>query len=1552
MSFTYFSDEVIESFGGSGIDPLFEVIESYQESDPESEEALAVLFTELLLVFDEGQLDVNDVKKFLSQGIKSDDHARIFFQVLNSFAVSKNLRDLIHLLFRDNKIKPETLALHLHSDFIKEVEIVQKDYLNKSISHSVRDQSLTQKKFNLLHEEVEGYSKFVAEIFAIFREQDTEFKIDYALQIVDKLIGHYDLDPNRCLEILLEIFGGSVVSSYRSILKFLKKSRWWPREPSDCSSLLKLSNGGSATAAKIIGMKIKASASRELGETSKMLFAILIKEGFVSFGSVYKYLAPDDEKMKKLEEEHKKKMDRDVLIAGANALALAAPLADDEDEDSNSKTKKKTTADQKTEKNEIKSLLAGNTKYQFLKVFLTLGLYWPSIFILTEYPYLAQIDETIPVLINRMFAATIEPLYKEGRILTNEEVHNMHESKGIAFSRSHNSVNIEHSPLQYLLTFKAPVKDFAGKRFKFFYEEWTHQLPKVQDIDSLIQVSKELLIFNGPNLAQSTIIFNKLCEVIQTLMTKEEDKPKIYSYFRNFIFPAMPLIEENSIAIDKAYEILGKYPIEDRFSLYGELYLVLAKNNPLIKIAYSKAEKSTKDVLKRLSKENVRPMMRRLAKISVSNPLPCLLTILQQIESYDNLNTLVVETARYFNAYGWDNLTAAILMRLASTRSSTYNGMSERQWAQSLASFIGKICQRYPRAIDIKTILLYILKSFHSGETIGLLVLKEMFISMGGIQTITNLTLNQIDLINCGSSLQKIVYNTIDDLRFERQYTGKYLIKCLGELDAINELLILLCRISSQLTFTGDEEYLKVLVSKSDDLNSVIRLFVTLISLYGSELNLMSVKELYDLGVPLPWAFEVWRAKGEIQMDQLPEEIQSSLFNNFWKLSLHDINYSDDLYEQETSKLESNIKSLTDSIALNIKNKEVSRATIDKQRKELDFSKEYEKSLPQERDSHKEENKMVSKQLEEVSADWFENLKVEDFIQQCIFQRTASSSFDAVYSARFIFKLHFLKTKNYSLVNVLNLLFKSRILFGTLFTSTPTEAENIGLFFADILKILQGWTNEDKYSEVELKDKDGDTISFDDFRQLLFEYHSVILEEVKIGLQVTEYISRNNTITFLKNLLGVYPVVVEHCEKVVKLIEYLASTEERNDLKLASNALLVHIKSRSKEWIPTWDFILMSEEDKQKLIAAKEEIKRRAALRIAKEKQAKLKKLKEERLAKEEQERLAKEEEEEERKRKLLASTAMNYDSGASGTRVASRGSTIERSSYEKYAQANDNKQETTKSGTANASLDKQTPAPSDSKVDDKQSKDTTSTTSDSASKESLQTKLNEMKKAYNEMKSTDDDKKDNHQTSKTEESTTKKDVETRDERSSTDTNGSPDKPNENVSRRRTPLPPQEAIIKASNKDITKENGETKRSPLPPQNEIKGGRSSFTSARQPLPPQDRVVRGNVQQGRFDSRSGRGGVSSLPLPPPSPPPPPPPPPPKQQLSRRGAGGRGDNYGRDIGSRPSKLRAPTYDNRQRGSGPNGGRDHRGNNGRSDNKRKGDGFGGRGYDKRSRY
>lgn len=54
--------------------------------------------------------------------------------------------------------------------------------------------------------------------------------------------------------------------------------------------------------------------------------------------------------------------------------------------------------------------------------------------------------------------------------------------------------------------------------------------------------------------------------------------------------------------------------------------------------------------------------------------------------------------------------------------------------------------------------------------------------------------------------------------------------------------------------------------------------------------------------------------------------------------------------------------------------------------------------------------------------------------------------------------------------------------------------------------------------------------------------------------------------------------------------------EEREDLKLSSSALIGHVKSRSKYWVPLWEFIPMDDEEKeahvQKRNAIKENIKK------------------------------------------------------------------------------------------------------------------------------------------------------------------------------------------------------------------------------------------------------------------------------------------------------------------------------------------------------------------------
>jgi THO complex subunit 2 len=127
--------------------------------------------------------------------------------------------------------------------------------------------------------------------------------------------------------------------------------------------------------------------------------------------------------------------------------------------------------------------------------------------------------------------------------------------------------------------------------------------------------------------------------------------------------------------------LLSKLSFDTRYAMYGEWQQVLLKSNPHLKLASSKAEKNTKDVLKRLSKTNVREMMRKLAKVSYTNPITTFNVFISQVESYDNLTDLVVEAARYFTDMGWDALPYAIMTQLSSGR-GTYqsSGLHDQKW--------------------------------------------------------------------------------------------------------------------------------------------------------------------------------------------------------------------------------------------------------------------------------------------------------------------------------------------------------------------------------------------------------------------------------------------------------------------------------------------------------------------------------------------------------------------------------------------------------------------------------------------------------------------------------------------------------------------------------------------------------------------------------------------------------------------------------------------------------------------------------------------------------
>ncbi|PIS53590.1 hypothetical protein CJI97_003272 [Candidozyma auris] len=1300
----HLTEDVIADFAGTGSQRLIEKL--HVKDVPK--DTMSEIFIEILICLEDGSLTSNAIADFLQQAINDEEKAIIFCQALDVVPLTESMEALMgELNERQAVIKPKTIAENVDLALLTSSNLAPVQSLNRQLNMKKRDIFYTQKNFNLFHEEFEGYSKLVQEMFNILKTSNNVGLVDFAIRSTESLIGHYQLDPNRVLDILLDVFTHLIVGNHVFMIKFLKSSRWWPAEPATSDAgFEELRHGGSETAAKSLGLKfLKASKDEALTDTFKVMVAILVKEGFVSFGSIYKYVRPDDTEMQDLEALYKKELDEKVFKSGASALALAAPLTSEDDISDKGANGSNKDEEQQSINETLQSRLETNITFQVLKAFLEVGLYWPSLYIITEFPFLVHVDALVPEYILRMVDVIISPLYENALKVPESLIKALNKDR--LSPQAHNMGSIKYKEVKPTRMFclKPTSVLQSDKDLIYFYQEWSRNLPRVDKIDAFFKLGQEIFKYLGTKLSADVAVFSKLCDVLTSqcvIHGNTEYKERCFNFFRNYILPAIGAIEENPVPVSKAFKFLQQFSVDDRFNLYGELHQVLAKNNLHVKINYNKAEKATKDSLKRLSKENVAPMMKRLAKISYSNPLPCFLTILQQIESYDNLNSLVVDTAQYFSKYGWDNLTLAILMRLTSLGRSNIqqDGLHERQWIQSLASFIGQLCHKYPDSIDLRTIVSYLVKSFHLQESSGLLVFKEILALTGGLKPISNLTPHQIEMINSGESLEKLVYKTIDDTRFSSQLPGTKLANVFLELDVVNEILVLLSNLNKAIIAGEELTHLKVLANRADDIDTVLHFFCTLVGFFGDDEipnNLQAITTLVDkYGVPIPWAFEIWRpyfTDTEVQGDigeKFTCGVEPSLFTTFWSLKLFDINFDRELYDSELSKLESTASSLRETLLVARKDRSSTSAFLQKLKADIVRTEDFHAKIPAERDFHETHNKEVKELLKQRCRSWFlpntdEELAtaINTFLQECVFPRCVHSSFDAIFSARFLFLVHELNPNNYSIIEALNQIFQSDIVFGALFTCTPSEAECLGIFYAEILKRLSVWYNEEVFAGLAQatplkKNISSSNLSLGDFKKILFEFHSSLLSDISRSLIANEYMCRRNAITLMKNLFGVYPNVEDHCETIVDLIEKISTTEERDDLKLSSSAFIGHVKSRSKSWVHMWDFYDMSEDEKAKQIDKRKAIeenreRRKEALRRQKEEEERRMREEEERRRQEarlaeEEERKRKMEEERIEQQKQATAKALSYDNEGKAPIRQARNEEVERGRYDQYS--------------------------------------------------------------------------------------------------------------------------------------------------------------------------------------------------------------------------------------------------------------------------------------------
>lgn len=228
----------------------------------------------------------------------------------------------------------------------------------------------------------------------------------------------------------------------------------------------------------------------------------------------------------------------------------------------------------------------------------------------------------------------------------------------------------------------------------------------------------------------------------------------IVSLLDSCVLPSLSYLQCNCPMGEEIWSVVKLFPYHIRYSLYSrwknESYLLHPK---LIRMR-GDAEQNIKALMKRVSKENVKPVGRRIGKLTHNSPGFLFDYVLGQIQLYDNLIGPVVDALRFLTSLSFDVLGYCVIEALVTNGKERfkYGGNSLSDWLQSLANFCGAIYKKY--SIELSGLLQYICNQLKAHKSLDLLILKEIVQKMVGIEAAEEMTNEQLSAM-CGGELLK-----------------------------------------------------------------------------------------------------------------------------------------------------------------------------------------------------------------------------------------------------------------------------------------------------------------------------------------------------------------------------------------------------------------------------------------------------------------------------------------------------------------------------------------------------------------------------------------------------------------------------------------------------------------------------------------------------------------------------------------------------------------------------------------------------------------------------
>ncbi|WVQ98958.1 hypothetical protein IAU59_006090 [Kwoniella sp. CBS 9459] len=325
------------------------------------------------------------------------------------------------------------------------------------------------------------------------------------------------------------------------------------------------------------------------------------------------------------------------------------------------------------------------------------------------------------------------------------------------------------------------------------------------------------------------------------------------------------------------------------------------------------------------------------------------------------------------------------------------------------------------------------------------------------------------------------------------------------------------------------------------------------------------------------------------------EVMSAPFFVIFWHLTMSDISYSAESYDEAIRSINRNISNVS---GWRIMAKD--KSALSEQQAELNRLKARVGVLQKEKESHQAQvNGPSRRRLRLESSKWFGKSIVDKSLQRhlafqlhqyCFYPRAILTPCDAVFVAKFIRTAHDLGTIGFSTLFAYNNFFSDN-LAACIFSCTDSEARNLGRCLAAILTDLDAWhTDEKRYKREALgipddvpegekpetlpgmlfKPKAGDEIrpmAWQQFRNFYAKCHNVLTRALVSCWSEAEFMHNKNAIIVALQVIKFFPLMETNgkaVETAVKKLHDGENGEIPNDLKMMCLSFLTGLRKRQE----------------------------------------------------------------------------------------------------------------------------------------------------------------------------------------------------------------------------------------------------------------------------------------------------------------------------------------------------------------------------------------------------